>query len=176
MKNSPKTLADRNRKRAYWKKTIDPNSFPRSILRVCKDCGDLKPCSWNHSFTQTGKPEYKARCDSCYLKYWSNQRRTKRRDYTDRRLACRSRRKEKCIEILGGKCERCGYSKSLKALTFHHRDPSTKKENISKMLERPWNEILIELEKCALLCFNCHMEEEEVKYSSLTRNQRGRKK
>ena len=74
----------------------------------------------------------------------------------------RVERKRKCVEILGCSCGRCGYNRSLRALTFHHRDGKNKIADVSKMIPNAsWKAILVELTKCELLCFNCHMEEEE---------------
>lgn len=72
------------------------------------------------------------------------------------------RSKFKAVEYLGGKCELCGYSKSLSALTFHHRDPLLKEYNLSGTgLSKSWVKLKIELDKCQLLCCNCHFEEHE---------------
>jgi len=66
--------------------------------------------------------------------------------------------KDKIIEIAGGKCCVCGYNKSKEALTFHHLDPSSKQFEISGSHSKSMASILKEVEKCAMLCFNCHME------------------
>jgi hypothetical protein len=162
MKNSPTTLADRNRKRAAWKASIDPATIPKSILRICKECGQEQHCDWNYTFTQTGKPEYRTRCPPCFLRNFSQHRKKNRPRITRMILAWRTERKRKCIEILGGKCEDCGYNRSVRALTFHHKDPSTKTADVAKMIPNSsWEAVLEELKKCRLLCFNCHMEEEE---------------
>jgi len=69
--------------------------------------------------------------------------------------------KEKSLEYKGGECERCGYCKSKRALTFHHIDPSQKEFGISGNHSRSWESIKEELDKCMLLCMNCHMEVHE---------------
>src|SRR6516164_4201166 len=74
MKNSTATLAKRNELRKHWRQTIDPDSFPHEIERVCRDCKQLKMCRWSSSFTQTGSPEYKTRCDDCHNKYLNDLR------------------------------------------------------------------------------------------------------
>lgn len=66
--------------------------------------------------------------------------------------------KQRCVEALGGKCSACGYSKCLQALCFHHTDPSTKNFGISGNHSRKWEIIEEELQKCILLCSNCHLE------------------
>lgn len=61
--------------------------------------------------------------------------------------------------LKGGSCP-CGVS-HRGALQFHHRDPAQKVDTIMKMISaHPWTysveDLLIELEKCDLLCANCH--------------------
>ncbi|MFA5048273.1 MAG: HNH endonuclease [Patescibacteria group bacterium] len=70
----------------------------------------------------------------------------------------RYRRKIKCIEYKGGKCIICGYSKSIFALGFHHINPLEKNFQISGHHDMAWNKLKLELDKCVLLCLNCHAE------------------
>lgn len=64
------------------------------------------------------------------------------------------------VKQLGGKCNVCGYDKNLAVLTFHHRDPSKKKFGIDmrKMSNNSMEVLQEEVNKCQLLCHNCHME------------------
>lgn len=87
-----------------------------------------------------------------------------KRKYADRRdeliLAVAKRRrkiKSMAIEYKGGKCEICGYDKYAGALDLHHvRD---KKFGIAhKGYTRSWDTVKIELDKCILVCANCHRE------------------
>ena len=41
-------------------------------------------------------------------------------------------RKQALVELCGGKCVACGYSKCIAALEFHHRDPAKKDFPLSK--------------------------------------------
>ncbi len=61
----------------------------------------------------------------------------------------------------GGYCQRCGYSKNLAALEFHHLDPTEKEIQLDMrtLSNRNWHIVLAEAEKCILLCSNCHAEE-----------------
>ena len=89
-----------------------------------------------------------------------------RRKYTDRReyliKAVRKRRKEvrrMAIAHKGGMCQRCGYDRCHEALEFHHLEASDKDFGISSRgYTRSWNKIREELDKCELLCANCHRE------------------
>lgn len=70
--------------------------------------------------------------------------------------------KHKLIEYKGGKCQKCGYNKCEGALQFHHRDPKEKEFQISQVnlneTTFSLNKILEEVDKCDLLCSNCHAE------------------
>jgi endogenous inhibitor of DNA gyrase (YacG/DUF329 family) len=67
--------------------------------------------------------------------------------------------KLKCIEYKGGKCEICGYDKCPASLAFHHLDPSQKDFGISSSgFSRSFEKCKPELDKCILVCMNCHGE------------------
>lgn len=78
-------------------------------------------------------------------------------------LAVKKRRtklKELAVEYKGGCCEFCGYSKIIEVLEFHHKDPSEKDFGIAeKGKTRDFQLIKNELDKCLMLCANCHREE-----------------
>jgi hypothetical protein len=73
-------------------------------------------------------------------------------------------RKDKLLEIHGGKCIKCGYDKCTRALTFHHKDKSTKLFGLSlnNLWSKSWSLIEEESNKCELLCMNCHAEHEQI--------------
>jgi hypothetical protein len=66
--------------------------------------------------------------------------------------------KLKAVEYKGGRCQRCGYSKCLSALEFHHIDGDTKEDILSVLARRTFDKMKPELDKCILLCVNCHRE------------------
>lgn len=79
------------------------------------------------------------RCHSCYAK--------------NRRLKI----KTDAVKQKGGKCNICGYNKCITSLDFHHINPAEKEFGISGnnySIERINNE----LNKCILVCRNCHGE------------------
>ena len=68
----------------------------------------------------------------------------------------RRKRKIQAVEYLGGKCKRCGFNEHLAALQFHHRDPSIKEFGINRGVSKRFDLVKAELDKCDLLCANCH--------------------
>jgi hypothetical protein len=77
-------------------------------------------------------------------------------------LAARKRKalesKTECVKYLGGKCEICGYGDHIAALQFHHNNPSEKEFDLTKRFcnGHGLDKLRHELNKCSLLCANCH--------------------
>lgn len=69
----------------------------------------------------------------------------------------RQRLKLRAIQYKGGGCQVCGYNRCVRALTFHHLLPAQKDFNVSGST-RAWRVVKAELDKCILLCSNCHAE------------------
>ena len=70
----------------------------------------------------------------------------------------RNKLKEMLVDYKGGKCEICGYDKCLGALDFHHLNPSEKDFTIGQYNKLSFNELKKEVDKCILVCANCHRE------------------
>jgi len=62
-------------------------------------------------------------------------------------------RKSYCIEYLGGKCVKCGTTHNLQ---FDHIKREGKKYEITRRLSNNLNNLKEELDKCQLLCYDCH--------------------
>jgi len=116
-----------------WDLTKKNKKIPNSTDCVCEIC--KREYKYNRSKGGTLN-----KCNSCI----TNIRRFKR--------------KEKCVEYKGGKCSVCEYDKCNRVLSFHHKDPTTKLFTISGNHCRSWEEVKSELDKCDLLCSNCHIE------------------
>jgi hypothetical protein len=69
--------------------------------------------------------------------------------------------KHETIESLKSqcKCAKCGENRGY-LLDYHHIDPSIKDSGISQMLanNRKYDDIIKEINKCVVLCANCHRE------------------
>ena len=74
-------------------------------------------------------------------------------------MRAQKRKKQKAVDAFGGKCCICGYNKCLEALEFHHVMKEEKEEKPSYVIMRwSWERAKKELDKCILVCSNCHKE------------------
>jgi hypothetical protein len=83
-----------------------------------------------------------------------------RKEYLKKAVSIRRKKiKKMSIEYKGGSCQICNYNKCIDALEFHHLDPNEKDFGISaKGITRAWKKVKEELDKCILVCSNCHRE------------------
>lgn len=103
-------------------------------LLTCKIHGET-------SFTYTGG---RWRCKKCLVDWDRNKR---------------HKIKQKLVDLKGGKCEICGYDKCLNALEFHHVDRETKLFELNLAnFNKAFDILKIEVNKCVLVCSNCHRE------------------
>lgn len=111
--------------------------------KTCSKCSINKPLEdyWKAPRSKDGKCSW---CKSCVSIGMRNHARM---------------RKQEAIKQLGGKCSQCGGLFHPAAYDFHHIDPTEKETGIARLLqsyaiEHP--KVQQELEKCVLLCANCH--------------------
>ena len=83
-----------------------------------------------------------------------------RADYLKKAVAERRRTlKNRAVELMGGSCMLCSYDKHVGVLEFHHVHAETKSFGVSSGgFSRSWQSINEELQKCVLVCANCHRE------------------
>ena len=128
---------------AKW--TIDRKNLRLEIesgYKTCSKCHIKKPLT-KENFYMRSKGIFHYWCKECNDKI-SLQKQTER--------------KRKCVEYKGGKCIICGYNKYLGSLDFHHVDPAKKDYNISNLDTYSLEVLQRELDKCLLVCRNCHGE------------------
>lgn len=121
--------------------------------RECKTCGETKPIE-DFPKHKESKGGYRSVCKACcYLKQeeWrkANLDRVRARNRKQHR-----EKKRKAVEKFGGKCNNCGGEFHQSVFEFHHLDPAQK--DFSPANARSWKQMESELDKCVMLCANCH--------------------
>jgi hypothetical protein len=105
-------------------------------------------------------------CNNCHLShhYYNNILSDNKKSISAKNR--RQKSKKLFIDYKGGECHNCGYDECAAALTFHHLDKENKLFIISsnsklyKSIPDFIEKIRNELDKCHILCANCHNEEQ----------------
>lgn len=103
--------------------------------KKCEYCNKIYPNEYYHSGNK---------CKKCHNEYARNN--------------CREIKKQ-CVQYLSpidNSCMKCGYNRYIGALDFHHRDPTQKEFGIARNHSQFGEKHKRELDKCNLLCKNCH--------------------
>ncbi len=88
----------------------------------------------------------------------------------------RRKLKRQCVEYLGGKCLNCGLrDECVDVYCFHHKDPAQKNFTISSKRLK-FESMITELNKCELLCCNCHRKKHTLYYDDSNAQQRFRRR
>ena len=128
----------------YWLEKYGLKTQRKTIQQnfCCKICGDKDPKN-SFSLNKRENKFHRSLCVNCQREKNSINWR---------------KNKQSFVDYKGGKCEICGYSKCIGALHFHHIDPTVKDDNWNLFKNRLLKNVKEELDKCKLLCANCHSE------------------
>jgi len=102
-------------------------------------------------------------CKLCNKKFKDYQKRGRTRCGSCNTKIRRFRAKAAAVELLGGKCKKCGWQGNQAAMQFHHKDSTEKDFTIGNVANKSWDSIKDEMKKCILLCANCHAIEHSSK-------------
>lgn len=110
--------------------------------KICTTCKQEKPI--DEFYEQKDRKNGHSKCKSCFNKYCSER-------WINRKI--------KSIQYKGSKCIDCNLEYPLApyvVFDFHHLNPNEKDVDWTKLRLRSWSSITNELDKCVLLCSNCH--------------------
>ena len=127
----------RNKLKKYGLKTL-PISKPTPTTKTCPCCRE----------TKNRDEFYKYKKSSSFYK----------KCILEINKINRQKTKKLAIEYKGGKCIRCGYNRCDAALDFHHVNPKEKEGNYFRKRKGFTEDLRKELDKCVLVCSNCHRE------------------
>ena len=73
-------------------------------------------------------------------------------------MEAQRRKKQFAVDAFGGKCQICGYNKCINSLQFHHINGDKEYSPSYVIMRWSWKRAKVELDKCILVCANCHGE------------------
>lgn len=132
----------------FWK--IVRQKQAANGLYSCSKCKEYKPANefYNSKHGKFGKHHYCKICHRGSHDPVSTKQYHKERAY---------RLKLHYVKEAGDKCQRCGYNEFIAALDFHHINRDEKEYHPQKVINNGNHEMAqAELDKCILLCANCH--------------------
>ena len=110
--------------------------------RKCRECGSVHLLTnYPKASMVKGVQYYRHLCTTCYSKQKINNSQDRMEKFREYKKTL--------------KCNRCGYD-DYRALQFHHTDDN--KEGTPSVIARhkSWDNVMEELNKCEVLCANCH--------------------
>ncbi len=145
--------------------------------KICTNCKKEKPLKDFYNVKRNNTVTSK--CKICtnennkkyshkYDEYYKEYRIINKNKISEKSKRIWKKQRQIWIEIISSKfilkCIKCGYDECFAALDFHHRNPKEKEYDIHKLLHlsplksKNIDKIFKELEKCDVLCSNCHRE------------------
>lgn len=119
---------------------------------ACNKCKETKPVSEFYKRKPKGFYSPCKLCQQIKAKYnWRNNKIV----ILKRHKEIRIKNKLRAIEYLGNTCSKCKCMFHHVVYDFHHPD-NNKEVDIGSILLKTWENIKKELDKCVLLCANCH--------------------
>lgn len=119
-------------------------------LHWCASCKEFRPADEfnNHKNGRFGKHHY---CKVCHGVKRDKNKQKQTINRRNRYLVTYY------IGLAGGKCHKCSYCEFIAALDFHHVNRSEKQYNPTYVIISNNHDLaMAELDKCVLLCANCH--------------------
>ena len=112
-------------------------------IKKCSKCQRELPLNMYHKngFDSKGNQKYRGYCKDCANSI-ERERYQKKKTYVDNQ-------KQVCVK--------CGETRTY-VLDFHHKDKNKKEFTIGKFKKGALDLIQSEIDKCVVLCANCHRE------------------
>jgi hypothetical protein len=138
--------------------------------KFCLECSPFKAHNTSNLLVHSINEGTTKKCSICNIEKDINEfykkRDQSRKKFSSNCKSCENTRsiqrqrdlKQKAIDYKGGCCQICNYDKYNGALEFHHKDPSIKDFSLGHAKMYSFEKVKSELDKCILVCANCHRE------------------
>ncbi len=149
-----------------FKRRVKINGSPillSSTRASCLKCVPYKKMGAPRKFRREADGQKERQCQTCHKWLSNNQFRyetglqcmpCRNSKAKPRTLGYKLQLKKRAVIHMGGRCHDCKQQFPLGVYDFHHLDPTQKDFSISKKTN--FEEVKVELDKCVMLCKNCH--------------------
>lgn len=125
-------------------------------LRECRTCKVIKPLI-EYGVRRASKDGLMTECKSCNILKQKKYYKDNKTYFLDRNRELRASNREKYRLTKEGKpCANCGGTFPQECMDYDHRGHKSKRLCVAQMLGYSWHVIQAEIDKCDLVCANCH--------------------
>lgn len=124
--------------------------------KICTICNQEKPLQ----LFSKKRTAYNSVCKSCDSLRFKEHYKTHKQYYINKARQTEQELKKYILKYKSDKaCSICGYNHNTNILQFHHTTPANKSNDVTKLTKQgSLSKIKLEIDKCILLCPNCHMD------------------
>lgn len=127
----------------------------QNVTKRCSTCKEYLPVEHFHA-NKAKKDGLNNCCKNCQREISRNHYNANKQNYFDRNREVRRQNKIKLLEMRKNPCADCGQTFHPYVMEFDHRQPELKEFSLGRASFGNFNKIKKELEKCDLVCANCH--------------------
>jgi hypothetical protein len=138
-----------------------------SQRRICSRCKISKPAD-EFNFRNRAKGVRHIYCRECGKEFTRNHYRRNRRQYIERSMRANVRRREFMREMKSRPCADCGVQYPYYVMDFDHREGEEKVFEMNRVSYVTLGALKREIEKCDVVCSNCHRERTYQRIMQLT--------
>ena len=115
----------------------------------------------NKEVVKAYQKQYRQDNKGAIVAYKKKHQQDNKEELATKAKSLRDARSLEVFEYKGGACEHCSVRELdyLAMYDYHHIDPTTKLYTVSSIMNGPMDRIMAEVDKCLLLCANCHRKE-----------------
>lgn len=127
------------------------------LSKRCSKCGLIKPAhEFNFRYRDRGVRH--GYCRECGKELTRNHYKRKKPSYLKRNLRAYAERRQLVLTAKSRPCADCGVQYPYYVMDFDHRDGRLKEFSLNAVHRATKRAILREIEKCDVVCSNCHRE------------------
>ena len=125
--------------------------------KTCSGCHVVKPVE-EFNFKHRVKGVRHSYCRECGKRLTRSHYKRNKRSYLDRNTRAYQRHRELIRQAKSRPCADCGVQYPYYVMDFDHRDGEEKLFELNSVARKTITGILREIEKCDVVCANCHRE------------------
>jgi hypothetical protein len=133
------------------------NSSTSSSSRACSKCKVIKPIE-EFNFRNRSSGIRHRYCRECGKKFTQAHYKRNKYQYIERSIRAKEKRREYMRQTKSRPCTDCGIQYPFYVMDFDHREGEIKSFEMNHVNYVTMRAIKLEIEKCDVVCANCHRE------------------